>query len=56
MVNKRAYGVFVKLILPAALTVKAFGSMAAELSLFLLRLIHSRFRMPLKLSAGTLLM
>lgn len=29
--------------------------MAAELSLFLLRLIHSRFGMPLKLSAGTLL-
>lgn len=29
--------------------------MAAELSLFLLRLIHSRFKMPLKLSAGMLL-
>lgn len=37
------------------LTVKALGSMAAELSWFLLRLIHSRFEMPLKLSAGMLL-
>lgn len=34
---------------------KALGSMAAELSWFLLRLIHSRFEMPLKLSAGMLL-
>lgn len=34
---------------------KAFGSMATELSWFLLRLIHSSFEMPLKLSAGMLL-